>query len=196
MEDVFVPEHRMFSMSAVADGRLPVPSDEPMYRHPFAPLATLPLVGPGLGLGRSALALTVEQAAAKPMHHTFFARQSDSARVHPDRRGRTETQDRAIARVSRRRRARPAVAADEELHYVARAEMRAEMGLVSRQVLEALQLLVDVHGAGSFAEVSRMQQYWRDANVAARHAGLNAAVGYEIFGKALLGVPDRISPMV
>jgi hypothetical protein len=25
---------------------------------------------------------------------------------------------------------------------------------------------------------------------------LNAFVGYEVFGKALLGVPERISPMV
>jgi 3-hydroxy-9,10-secoandrosta-1,3,5(10)-triene-9,17-dione monooxygenase len=55
---------------------------------------------------------------------------------------------------------------------------------------------VNVHGAGSFAESSRMQQYWRDANTAARHAGLNPVVGYEIFGKALLGVEERISPFV
>ena len=44
--------------------------------------------------------------------------------------------------------------------------------------------------------LSLMQQYWRDANTAARHAGLNAVVGYEILGKELLGVPERISPMV
>ena len=41
-----------------------------------------------------------------------------------------------------------------------------------------------------------MQQVWRDANVMARHAGQNAAVGYEVLGKALLNRPDRISPAV
>jgi hypothetical protein len=41
-----------------------------------------------------------------------------------------------------------------------------------------------------------MQQYWRDANTAARHAGLNATVGLEVFGKSLLGVPERITALV
>ncbi|WP_255322632.1 hypothetical protein [Mycobacterium kubicae] len=41
-----------------------------------------------------------------------------------------------------------------------------------------------------------MQQYWRDASVAARHAALNVHVGYEIYGKSLLGVAERISPLV
>ena len=48
------------------------------------------------------------------------------------------------------------------------------------------------------AERSRdySENSWPTANTAARHAGLNAVVGYEIFGKALPGVPERISPMV
>jgi len=53
-----------------------------------------------------------------------------------------------------------------------------------------------VHGAGSFAEKNRMQQYRRDANTAARHPGLNAVVGREVYGKSLLAVEERISPMV
>lgn len=41
-----------------------------------------------------------------------------------------------------------------------------------------------------------MQRYWRDANTAARHAALNSAVGYEILGKSLLDVDERISAMM
>ena len=63
-------------------------------------------------------------------------------------------------------------------------------------MLVAIQILVTVHGAGSFAESSPTQQFWRDANTAARHAGFNAVVGYEVLGKALLGVQERVSPMV
>jgi hypothetical protein len=69
--------------------------------------------------------------------------------------------------------------------------MRAQYGYAAQHVLDAIQLLVNVHGAASFAENSLMQQYWRDANTAARHAGLNAFVGYEVFGKALLDVPEH-----
>lgn len=62
--------------------------------------------------------------------------------------------------------------------------------------LEAVNIAADLYGAGGFAESSPMQQVWRDANVIARHAGQNAAVGYEVLGKALLGLPERISPTV
>ena len=49
----------------------------------------------------------------------------------------------------------------------------SQAGYAAQQVLAAIQELVNIHGAGSFAESSRMQQIWRDANTAARHAGLN-----------------------
>jgi alkylation response protein AidB-like acyl-CoA dehydrogenase len=80
--------------------------------------------------------------------------------------------------------------------YPLRAQARAQCGYAARQVIDAIHILMNVHGAGGFAESSPMQQYWRDANIAARHAALNSHVGYEIFGKALLGVPERISPLV
>ncbi|WIX83915.1 acyl-CoA dehydrogenase family protein [Amycolatopsis carbonis] len=80
--------------------------------------------------------------------------------------------------------------------YVARAEMRARFGYAAQQVLEALNILINVHGAAGFAETGRLPQFWRDANTAARHAALNSVVGYEIYGKALLDVEERISPMV
>ncbi len=38
-----------------------------------------------------------------------------------------------------------------------------------------------------------MQQYWRDANTAARHAMLNVHVGRELYGGAFFGL-DSIVP--
>jgi 3-hydroxy-9,10-secoandrosta-1,3,5(10)-triene-9,17-dione monooxygenase len=43
-------------------------------------------------------------------------------------------------------------------------------------VLVAIQILVNVHGAGSFAESRPTQQLWRDANTAARHTALNTII--------------------
>ena len=80
--------------------------------------------------------------------------------------------------------------------YRTRARMRAQSGHVARQVIEAINLLLNVHGAESFAQTSPMQRHWRDANIAARHAGLNTVVGFEIFGRALLGVEDEISAIL
>ncbi|MCV7095456.1 hypothetical protein I2456_11720 [Mycobacterium kubicae] len=83
-----------------------------------------------------------------------------------------------------------------EAGYPRRARVRAQCAFAARQTMEAVQTLLDVCGTGGFAEASRMQQYWRDASVAARHAALNVHVGYEIYGKSLLGVAERISPLV
>jgi alkylation response protein AidB-like acyl-CoA dehydrogenase len=196
-DDVFVPEHRIISMGALAAGELTPETDEVMYRMPFVPLATLPLLGPLLGLGRAALALTVHDAPRKGMHHTFFARQSDSVGVQ------VQIAQAALMLDTARLHAHHCAdeldgtaARGEQTDYATRARVRATAGYAAQQVLDAINILINVHGAASFAESSRLQQYWRDANTAARHAGLNAAVGYEILGKDLLGIDEPISPMV
>jgi alkylation response protein AidB-like acyl-CoA dehydrogenase len=55
---------------------------------------------------------------------------------------------------------------------------------------------MNAHGAGGFADASPLQRIWRDANVAARHAVVSPTVGYEVYGKALLGVEEKITPLV
>jgi Acyl-CoA dehydrogenase, C-terminal domain. len=62
--------------------------------------------------------------------------------------------------------------------------------------VHAINTLVTAHGAGSFADVNPLQRIWRDSNVAARHAVVSPAVGFEVYGKALLGVEDKITPLV
>ena len=170
-------------------------SDEPVHRLPFASVATLALVGTLLGLGHAAL--VIDKAPSKSMHHTFFARQSDSVGVQ------VQVAEAALKLQTAQLHAYrvaddlgSAAGNGQDLDYGVRARVRAQFGYLAQQVLDAIHILVNVHGAAAFAETSLMHQYWRDANTAARHAGLNAVVGYEVFGKELLGVPERISPMV
>ncbi len=194
--DVFVPNHLLVSMPAVTEGTWPVPTDEPIYRIPFVPVATLLLLGPLLGVGRAALDLVIEKAPRKGMHHTVFTKQSDSVGA----------QIRLAEAALKLRTARlhvydvadhlDAVAAGDEIDFETRARIKGQAGYAAQQVLDAINALVNIHGAGSFAESSRMQQLWRDANTAARHAGLNTEVGYEVYGKALLDIEERISAMV
>ncbi len=195
-EDVFVPDHRLISMSAITDDTEPVATAEPIYRIPFVPVATVVLLGPLLGAGQAALDLVIEKAPRKGMHHTFFASQSDSVGVQIQlgeaamklRTARLHVYD-IVDRLD-------AIATVGDVDFDTRARMKAQGGYAAQQVLEAINDLVNIHGAGSFAESSRMQQIWRDANTAARHAGLNAAVGYEVYGKALLNVDERITAMI
>ena len=41
-----------------------------------------------------------------------------------------------------------------------------------------------------------MQQFWRDANTAARHTALNAIIWHKVYGKALLGVDEVVTRLV
>jgi 3-hydroxy-9,10-secoandrosta-1,3,5(10)-triene-9,17-dione monooxygenase len=89
-----------------------------------------------------------------------------------------------------------AAARGEYLDYRTRARVRADAGYAVQNVVEALTVLMNAHGAGGFADASPLQRIWRDANVAARHAVVSPAVGFEVYGKALLGVEDKITPLV
>ena len=197
-EDVFVPGHRVMSVPPAIEGHYPTEyTDETFYRSAFVPVLVLVLVGPLLGLGRAALKLVTEKAAKKPISYTFFDKQADSvafqlqiaeaalkidtAHLHAYRAA--DDIDRAAAR-------------GEYLDYLARARVRADTGLVAQRITEAIDVLVYAQGAGSFAEVNPLQRVWRDANVAARHGVVLPIVGYEVYGKALLGVEEKITPLI
>ncbi|MBV8177351.1 MAG: oxidoreductase [Mycobacterium sp.] len=196
-DDVFVPDHRTIPLSTIADEAPRLANDPSMFRLPFTTVATLLLVGPLLGLGRAALKLVLDKAPTKPMHDTFFIRQSDSAGVQIQiaeaalglRTAQLHAYDIAATLDN-------AATEGQLVTYASRAEIRAQVGYLAQQVLGAISALANVHGAGSFAESNRMQQYWRDANTAARHAALQPVVGYEVYGKSLLGIEERISPAV
>src|SRR6476661_8699364 len=60
--------HRVIPATKLSEGS--TGSDEPVHRLPFASVATLALVGTLLGLGHAALALVIDKAPSKSMHHT------------------------------------------------------------------------------------------------------------------------------
>jgi 3-hydroxy-9,10-secoandrosta-1,3,5(10)-triene-9,17-dione monooxygenase len=194
-EQLFVPEHRAIALGALLDGE--VSGTGPGGRFPLVPMAGLLLVGPLLGLGQAAAELVIEAAPGKSMTNTSFVHQSDSVgvqiqvaeaklKLHTARLHAFEVADALDA----------GAIPGGDAGYSLRAQARAQCGYAAQQVLDAIQILINVHGAAGFADTSPMQQYWRDANIAARHASLNSYVGYEIYGKSLLGAPERISPLV
>lgn len=194
-EGLFVPEHRLLSVAALAAG---VPQhDEALYRLPSAPVVTLNLMGTLLGLGSAALNHTIEKSVSKAVSYTVYTRQSDSVAVQ------TQIAEAALKIDTARLhiyatadKLDAAARTSTTIDYATRARMRASSGHATREVLDAIQLLLNVHGSGSFAESNPLQRIWRDANTAGRHAGLNTAVGYEVLGKMLLDIPQRITPMV
>lgn len=199
-DDVFVPEHRLYSVPKAIDNEYATEHDgEPLYRASFIPVLTLILAGAQLGLGRAALRFVVDKAPKRGISYTKFERQIDSAAFQL-----------AIARASMlidsghlhvQRAAADideAAAAGTKMPYVTRARVRADTGHAVSLVREAIDLLLSAHGASSFADVSPLQRIWRDSSTAGRHAIVDPFVNQEVYGKALLGIPveENITPLV
>ena len=72
-KDVFVPEHRIMSVSQCMQGNPPTPyKDELLYRCAFIPVAALILAGPMMGLCKRALEFVIEKAPKRSISYTFY----------------------------------------------------------------------------------------------------------------------------
>lgn len=202
VDDVFVPDHRIMSVPAAIEGRYPTErTEEAFYRSAFGPSLALVVIGPQLGMGRAALKLVTDKAGRKPISYTFFDKQTDSVAFQLQVAEAAMKIDmahllayRAADEIDRDARSREAGGGYPAFRD--RARVRADSGAVAALINEAINTLLYAHGAGSFADVNPLQRIWRDAAVAARHAGIAPAVGYEAYGKALLGIEEKITPLI
>ncbi|MFD0056937.1 acyl-CoA dehydrogenase family protein [Streptomyces sp. NPDC127168] len=194
--DIFVPHHRVLSVREASQGTYPrsLREDEPLYSSMFGSMLLLCLVGPLLGLGKAAFEATRSAALRKPLSFTVHGRQADSVGVQ------IQIAEAALHLRTARLQAFDAVEQVDAhvgpLDFTSRTLVRAQAGHAAQRILEAIGILLNTHGAGSFACTNTLQRIWRDANVAARHAGLTPAVGYEAYGKALLGIEVPVSVML
>jgi len=76
------------------------------------------------------------------------------------------------------------------------ARVRADTGWAIENITGSIDILLSAHGAGSFAQADPLQRLWRESAVAARHAVIMPRISYEVYGKALLGRDDQITPLV
>jgi 3-hydroxy-9,10-secoandrosta-1,3,5(10)-triene-9,17-dione monooxygenase len=197
-KDVFVPDHRLLPLMKAVEGDYPTPfTDEAAYRAAFVPVAALILIGAQLGMSRAALAHVIEKAPQRAIAYTSFKKQTDSTAFQIQVAKAAMKVDtahlhafRAADDIDR------AALSGEYLDYKTRARVRADTGYVAQYATDAINMLMTAHGAGSFADASPMQRIWRDSNTAARHAIVLQPVGEEIYGKALLGAENTVTPLV
>jgi alkylation response protein AidB-like acyl-CoA dehydrogenase len=198
-DDIFIPHHRIFSVPRAIEGEYATETrgQEPFYRSAFVPILAIILVGPILGLGRAALEFVRQKANSRTIAYTFFEKQSasvgfqlqlaeaammiDTAHFHAYRAA--DDVDDAAAR---------GVYPD----MLVRARVRADTGYVVEKITQAIDKLMFAHGSAGFADSSPLQRIWRDAAVASRHAVALPPIGYELYGKMLLGVENNVTPLI
>lgn len=198
-DQVFVPSYRILPVPRAIEGDYPTEhKDEHLYRSAFVPVLSLVLAAPQIGLARHALEIVRGSLAkGRGISYTFY----DKSRLAPT----TQLQvaeaaqliDSAFLHAMRAARDIDAAAASGEyLDYLGRARVRADVGTIAHRTREAMDLLLNVHGAGSFADANPLQRAWRDLETCSRHAVVNPEISAELYGRALLGVEEQITALI
>lgn len=197
-DEVFVPEHRFHNVPGLLTHHYDTPfSDERLYRSSFVPVAALVLAGPQLGLAQAALDYVLEKGHTRGITYSDFAVQRDAPTFQLQVSKAATLVDtahlfayRAAADID------DAAAEGREMSYVERARVRNDTGVAIDSAREAIRILCSAHGASSFAEVSPMQRWWRDSEVASRHAVVLPETSALIYGRALMGFTEGVSFLV
>jgi 3-hydroxy-9,10-secoandrosta-1,3,5(10)-triene-9,17-dione monooxygenase len=77
---------------------------------------------------------------------------------------------------------------------VALSLTRMDTGQVAQLCREAINKLLTVNGPSSFATAKEIQRFWRDSEVASRHALAEPQIAKQLYGRALFGIYEPISP--
>jgi 3-hydroxy-9,10-secoandrosta-1,3,5(10)-triene-9,17-dione monooxygenase len=198
-EKIFVPAHRVLPVETLAKGQSPrTNKDEFIYRESFMPTAITAVAAPILGMAQAARDLTLERinAAGKPIAYSFY----DDLRKAPSMQlalAQASTLiDTAVLLMQRWSDDIANARAGEGFAFTKRAQLRMDIGYAMKCCREAVDLLLSVQGASAFAEANPIQRVWRDLEMASRHGLLSGEVPHEIFGRALVGNFDALSPFV
>ncbi len=198
-KEVFVPDHRVLSISRSIAGDYAPRSgaNEPSDQYAYVPVLALVLIGPLLGMAQAVLEAVIAGASKRGISYTTYARQVDSSVVHHQVGEAALQIDSASLHAMRAASdIHEAALAGRRMDYATRARVRGDCGYASKLLREAIDTLVSIAGAGSFAEASPLQRFWRDANVAGRHAVITPLPNLELYGRALLGVEGNITELI
>ncbi|MFD2577517.1 hypothetical protein ACFSTD_00440 [Novosphingobium colocasiae] len=86
-------------------------------------------------------------------------------------------------------------AAAERMHiltYEERSRCRGECAAVADMLVETVERLMNLAGSSAYSSANPIQRYWRDFSIGMRHIIFNSALGYEVYGKQLIGVEPNI----
>jgi 3-hydroxy-9,10-secoandrosta-1,3,5(10)-triene-9,17-dione monooxygenase len=191
----FVPEHRVIPIETqLGRQNATDPTLPPLLRSPAVAAMAVICASVVIGIGKAARAVVVDRAPERGIAPTIYNSQPKS-RTFVSALGKTAlTIDAAEMHINRAADVIDQAAA--EAFALPESELRRIRGDVGQSVnliTIALDELMWLHGASSFAEANPLQQFWRDANTAARHAMLNVHAGYELYGGSFFGL-DSIVP--
>jgi alkylation response protein AidB-like acyl-CoA dehydrogenase len=196
-EHVFVPEHRMVhaarSYNYVAPGKKHhgAPSDY------FPPLTMVHRTSAGvlLGAAEGLYEVVSEAAKVRPVVATSFTRQIDSqVAVRDLGEAATKLLTARMLLESATREMDAAALQRRPLTMPERCRSKAQGCFAAQIMTEAVESLMFIAGSSAFNYSNTASRYWRDFNVGARHFAYAPNIGFEVYGRSLLGVEPNLMP--
>lgn len=187
--DLFVPAHRMLLAQKPAGAHHDqTHCGEPSDFWPIMPLIRSAGLFMMVGAAEAALECALETANKRSIPNTLYKKQADSQVLQRNLGEAASKIDAARllahdATTSLDRCALNREAATVDTRAVTKSHAATTLKLVS----QSLDSLMTCAGSSAFLLDNPLQRFWRDVNVASRHAIYNPEVGYEVFGRHVLG---------
>ncbi len=194
----FVPDHRVLSMTAAGEGRVPGAGlhETALYRSALVPALALFISSPAIGMARHALKAFMARLPGRVVAYTFGQQQRDMPITH------SQIAE-AATRIDMAHLMLHAMIDEIEHHATGRtlmplarrAKARMDCAWAVRQCLEAVEILIRASGGSALSETNDVQLAARDIRAASMHGILNLETTLEMYGRALLDLSPG-SPMI
>lgn len=196
-KDLFVPEHRRVPPELPAGVHTPGKKHvgEPSDYFPLLPHLRSVMLGVLVGMGEAVLERVAAASKTRGIVYTTYTRQSEShvAQKEIGEAGAMISAARLIM-LDATRMLDSVALSRKPIQYLDQVHNKAQTCFATDLLVKAVDKLMYVAGSSAFAERNDLQRYWRDLGMAARHAANVPHVGYEMYGRALLGVEPNIAP--
>lgn len=196
-DNVFVPEHRMVLSS------MPLGSNDNRARNNGAPSDLWPLtpfvgrtgIGQAIGIAEAMLEELIATGMARPIAATTFARKADSQVIQRDV-GEFATRIRTARMLAEQAAGEidEAALSRTPLTTAQRAASKAMGAFAMKLLEETSQGIMLIAGSSAFSRDSVMSRFWRDLAMIARHVQNSPNLGFETYGRSLLGVAPNVFP--
>src|ERR1700722_893578 len=197
VEDLFVPAYRLVAADKTFGYR------EPGKKHVGAPSdcwQVFPLIraaglGQLVGAVEAALELALDGAQRKPVPNTTYTKQMNSPVIQ-------RNLGEAAAKIEAAALLVDSLCGGQDQAALSgrtftppeRARQKGGCALTIDLLSAALEKIMFVGGSSAFAQANEMQRFWRDFNMAARHAIYLPDFGYEVYGAMRLGINQTAVP--
>jgi alkylation response protein AidB-like acyl-CoA dehydrogenase len=189
-EDVLVPHHHTFGVIPMSElGKL---------LPPTAPLrAASNMLATSVGAVHGAIAVVAAALGGdRPAYNTTFGRMANAPLARYWFSEAQHLVDTATGRLLATADALDAVDLDAPPPVGERTRLRMELTAAASECRQAMELLMDLHGASGFALGNPLQRFWRDVAVASRHPVLSRFLAEEDYGRTLLDAGEPTTPNI